>query len=423
MEGLNNRTEFTQENSPDGALNHAVQGKDFLQSEEWQKFQESVGRKIYSVSNNKDVKSQSDYVPSFHASIIEHQLPMVGKYFYIPRGPIIPAKAEIQKSYLDSGSEAGMTNIINLAKENNIGWIRFDANSLEILGMIKNAVWADLVSAQKGQTQDLSLQNYKIVKSPHDMQPREILVMDITKSEEELLAEMKAKTRYNVRLAEKKGVTINVIPAQAGIQENLLDSGSPASPSQGGEAGMTNKYIDEFLRLVKITAKRDGITPHPENYYRKMFEVILNDILKLYIAEYQGKIIAANIMVFYGNTATYLHGASDYNYRDAMAPYLLQWQAILDAKKAGFTKYDLGGVKIPKPETQNLKPNWFKKITGYRLQVTGSSWQGITRFKTGFAPNTKLTIFPGSYDIVINPFKYKLYEILQATKNIITCTR
>ncbi len=77
---------------------------------------------------------------------------------------------------------------------------------------------------------------------------------------------------------------------------------------------------------------------HPESYYRKMFETIPAEILKLYMAEYENKIIAANIVIHYGNTATYLHGASDNEYRNVMAPYLLQWQAILDAKKAGLNK-------------------------------------------------------------------------------------
>ena len=151
------------------------------------------------------------------------------------------------------------------------------------------------------------------------MQPREILILDISKSEEELLAGMKQKTRYNIKLAEKRDVKVL--------------------------ASREKKYIDEFCRLVKITAERDKITPHPENYYRKMFETIPPEILKLYIAEYEGKIIAANLVLFFGKTATYMHGASDNEHRNVMAPYLLQWQTILDAKKSGCNRYDLGGIK------------------------------------------------------------------------------
>ena len=100
---------------------------------------------------------------------------------------------------------------------------------------------------------------------------------------------------------------------------------------------------------------------------------------------------------FFGKTATYMHGASDNLHRDVMAPYLLQWQAILDAKKAGCTRYDFGGI-----------------ATHYSLLTTHrNKWAGITKFKTGFAPETPPAQFPGCYDIVLNPVKYNLYKILQ----------
>ena len=205
------------------------------------------------------------------------------------------------------------------------------------------------------------------------MQPREILVIDISKSEEDILAGMKQKTRYNIRLAEKKGVKIF--------------------------ASREEKYIDQFCRLVKVTSVRDKIRSHPENYYRKMFEVIPGDILKIYIAEYEGKTIAVNLVLFFGKTATYMHGASDNEHRNVMAPYLLQWQSILDAKKIGCEKYDFGGVK-----------------TG---NTGGRSWEGITKFKNGFAPNTDSIQFPGSYDIIMKPAKYSLYRTLRKIKRII----
>jgi peptidoglycan pentaglycine glycine transferase (the first glycine) len=348
---------------------------EFLQSDQWRKFQESVGRRTFCISPHPSpLPKKGEGKFYFYASIIEHELPIVGKYFYIPKGSIIEnPKSEIlnPKQIPNSKSEIQifLDNIIGLAKKEKAGWIRIEPASEEILNIF----------------QGLAL---KVVKAPHDMQPREVFVIDITKSEEELLAEMKSKTRYNIKVAQKKGVKIIVIPAQAGIQAQRLDSGS--------EAGMTGRYIDEFIRLVKITAKRDGITPHPESYYRQMFETIPSENIKLYVAEYQEKIIAANIVIYYGNTVIYLHGASDNEYRNVMAPYLLQWQAILDAKKAGLTSYDFGGVKIG----------------------GDNSWQGITKFKTGFSPNTKPIEFPGSHDIIINKKKYYLYRLIQKIKSI-----
>jgi lipid II:glycine glycyltransferase (peptidoglycan interpeptide bridge formation enzyme) len=329
---------FIQQNSPDGG---------FLQSSEWKKFQESVGRKTFSVSGD-----------NFQANIIEHTLPMVGKYFYIPRGPVIPAKAGIQSEDYNfkTGSRVkpGMTKLLELAKENNAGWIRVEPNSEKELELIKNNT------------------KYKITKAPHDMQPREIFIIDITKPEEQLLKEMKSKARYNIKIAQKRGVSVKVISDK--------------------------KYIEEFLRLTQIMAKRQGIETHPGSYYKKMLEIIPGEILKLYVAEYQDKIIAANIVIVYARICTYLHGASDDEYRNVMAPFLLQWQQIQDARMAGCEKYDFGGINI-----SNEKSNW----------------AGITRFKLGFSPDTQPTVFPGCYDIIINRKRYGLYRAVQKIKSFI----
>ena len=348
--------------------------KEFLQSNEWRKFQEAFGRRTFCIDNE-----------NFHASIIEHNLPIAGRYFYIPKGPILSANAERISNFQFPISNKiqilkQIRKLINLAKENKAGWVRFDPENEEVLEIIKGAVGADLVSAQKGQVQDLSLPRYKITKAPHDVQPKQIFVIDISKKEEEILAQMKSKTRYNIHLAEKKGVQIKI----------------------------GQKYLEDFLRLTKIMAKRQGIAPHPDEYYRKMLEIIPEEIMKLYVAEYDGKIIAANIMVFYGDTAIYLHGASDEGYRQVMAPFLLQWRSIQDAKKAGCAKYDFGGVKAPTSPQPSPQAG-----------EGGNLWAGITRFKVGFAPDTQPTEFPGSYDIIINPARYWLYRVLQGLKNLL----
>jgi lipid II:glycine glycyltransferase (peptidoglycan interpeptide bridge formation enzyme) len=129
-----------------------------------------------------------------------------------------------------------------------------------------------------------------------------------------------------------------------------------------------------------------------------MFETIPSEILKLYAAEYEGKIVAANLVLFFGKMATYMHGASDNVHRDVMAPYLLQWRQVQDAKKAGCEKYDFGGVKL--------------------MDTTGKSWAGVTKFKTGFAPDIEPIQFPGCYDIILKPGRYSLYRVLQKIKRV-----
>ena len=319
----------------------------FLQSNEWQKFQEAVGHKTFDVSDE-----------NFSASIIEHNLPVVGKYFYIPRGPVICHPELVLGSNSDSEmlkqAQDDIDKLIELAKKENAGWIRVEPANEETLAIIKKTI------------------ENQIIKAPHDMQPKETLIMDISKSEEEILAEMKSKTRYNIKLAEKKGVNVKIVE---------------------------NKNVSEFVRLTEIMAKRQGIATHNKEYYEKMLEVIPENIIKIYVAEYDGKIIAANVIVFYRDTAYYLHGASDDKYKNLMAPHLMQWKQIQDARKAGCKKYDFCGVKV------NDKK--------------GRSWEGITRFKLGFSPKTKPIEFPGSYDIIINPMKYWMYRIIQKVKSFV----
>lgn len=336
MDGKRNLQEEKSENLTE---NNFV-GKDFLQSDEWRRFQESVGRKVFQFSEN-----------NFQANITERNLPFVGNYFYIPRGPIFSENINIEIG------KNKIQKLIELAKREKIGWIRFDPMNEKILEFFKKNTKS------------------KIIKAPHDMQPKEIFVMDILKSEENLLAEMKAKTRYNIKLAEKKGVVVD-----------------------DGQNSKNRKYVEEFLNLTEIMAKRNKIVSHSEDYYRKMLETISENVLKLYVAKYKEKVIVANLMVFFDKTCIYLHGASDDEFRNVMAPYFLQWRQICDAKKAGCVRYDFGGI-----DTKNEK----------------KSWAGITRFKKGFSPKTKSVEFPGSYDIVINPARYFLYRKIQKIKSVL----
>jgi peptidoglycan pentaglycine glycine transferase (the first glycine) len=337
---------FIQSNSPDGG---------FLQSEYWRKFQEAWGRRTYNIS---EIGGDEELIAL--ANIITHKLPVVGDYLYVPRGPVF----EISNFQFPISKQLDkfLSNLIDLAKENNANWIRIEPGSGEILQAIRKSL----------------PKNVNIKKSSVDMQPREILVLDISKSETEILAGMKQKTRYNIKLSQKHGVSVKAI--------------------SNFQFPISKKYVDSFIKLVGTTAERDKITSHPEEYYRKMFEMIPPEILKLYVAEYEGKIIAANLVLFFGRVATYMHGASGNDHRSVMAPYLLQWQAIQDAKYAGCTRYDFGGIKIG---------------------AADSSWSGIAKFKTGFAPGVEAIQFPGCYDIILKPAKYSLYRALQKIKRIL----
>lgn len=327
---------------------------EFLQSAHWREFQEKAGRKAFLIEKD----SSTSPADKFLASIIQHELPVVGKYFYCPRGPILKAKSEKLKV------KSFLKEMIELAKKENAGWIRIEPETAESLSLIKEAVAE------------------KIVKAPHDMQPREIFVLDISKSEQQLLGEMKSKTRYNIGVAKKKGVKISVCSKES---MNCMATQM------------------EFIKLTREMAARQGITTHPEEYYKKMLQTFPSEMLKIYAAEYEGKIVATNLVLFYQEKAIYLHGASSNDNRNVMAPFLLQWQAILDAKQKGCTSYDFGGVKTLTNADHNGP-------------MQKNNWAGITQFKMGFSPETKPIVFPGSYDIIVNPRKYAVYRGLQKAK-------
>ena len=186
------------------------------------------------------------------------------------------------------------------------------------------------------------------------LQPAKTLFLDLSQSEEELLARMHQKTRYNIRLAEKKGVII----------------------IEGGSDG-----ISEWERLARLTGERDGFRLHETAHYANLLRAGEGKI-KLYFARYDGKNVAAALFSYFGSRATYLHGASDNVARALMAPYLLQWSAIRAAKKAGFAYYDFYGIDVRK-------------------------WPGVTRFKQGFGG--RVVDYPGTFDLVYRPFIYNLY--------------
>jgi len=187
-------------------------------------------------------------------------------------------------------------------------------------------------------------------------------MLDLKKSKEELLSDMHQKTRYNIRLAKKKGVEI----------------------IEGGADD-----FDDFWNLINKTADRDRFRIHTKEYYKKMLSV---DFVKIFFAKFAGKIIATGIFSFYGDTVTYMHGASDNEHRNVMAPYLLQWELITRAKEKGFKYYDFYGIDDKK-------------------------WPGVTRFKKGFGGFEKR--YPGTFDMVFSQIWYNVYNILRKIKRLL----
>jgi len=282
----------------------------FLQSWQWGDFQEALGRKIWRIE-----------IHGLKGLVIRHDLPFGKNYLYCPRGPI----GEITNYTF----QAFLEKVKKIAEEEKSIFLKIEP---------QNNFQFSIFNFQKSQKQ---------------IQPQKTLILDITKSEEELLKQMHQKTRYNVGLAQKKGVVVEI----------------------------SNSESQAFFGLLEQTAKQDKFHLHPKEYYQKMLEF---DIIKLFLAKYQDKIIVANLVCFFGQTAVYLHGASDYNFRHLMAPYLLQWQAICQARKQGLKYYDFWGIDEKR-------------------------WPGVTRFKKGFGGQE--TAYPGAFDLIFQPWWYQGYNL------------
>ncbi|MEO5927196.1 MAG: peptidoglycan bridge formation glycyltransferase FemA/FemB family protein [Patescibacteria group bacterium] len=173
--------------------------------------------------------------------------------------------------------------------------------------------------------------------------PMSTIVLDLVPTIDELQAAMHPKTRYNIRVAAKHGVTTRI--------------GSHADD------------VAAFLRLMNETATRDGFSQHDDSYLKTTYEALRSQgMARIRLAEKDGQALSANLEVIYGDTVTYLYGASSSASRDVMAPYALHWDAILDAKRDGYKHYDFWGANPLSKAMFSFKP----------------SWEGITRFKRGW---------------------------------------
>lgn len=282
----------------------------FLQSPEWEEFQKSLGKKTWRVDG---------------VLVIRHDLPGGLNYLYCPR-------------------PAGMTEKLLLE----MGRVTKEEHSLFLkIDPLIEPKFKDLKSE---------------VSDP--IQPGKTVVIDLQKSAEELLRGMHEKTRYNIRLAERKSVEVS---------------------ARG--AGSVTHDIKSFWGLLRETAERDRFHTHPQSHYEKLLSVHSSDFSnEIFFAECKGKVIAAAIINFYkaSATATYLHGASSREYRDIMAPHLLHWWITQEAKKRGFKHYDMWGIDEKR-------------------------WPGVTRFKKGFGG--RLVEYPDSLDIIYRKNLYWLYKL------------
>jgi len=204
--------------------------------------------------------------------------------------------------------------------------------------------------------------------SPHAIQPPRTVMISLEGSEEDILARMKQKTRYNIRLAEKKGVTVR-----------------PWTD------------LDGFHRMMLVTGGRDGFGVHSLAYYRRAYELFQPaGLCELLVAEFEGRPLAALMVFAFGKHAYYLYGASNNEERNRMPTYLLQWEAMRWARGRGCRDYDLWGV-----------PDASESVLEAGFESRSDGLWGVYRFKRGFGG--QVIRAADALDQVYNPLLYRLY--------------
>jgi lipid II:glycine glycyltransferase (peptidoglycan interpeptide bridge formation enzyme) len=286
---------------------------------------------------------------------------------YVPYGPKDEPDAENHGLFLEVLSE----ELLPYLPKNCVG-IRFDlpwesqwAQESEYFDSEGNWEGPPELRNQEMRV-NFKTEHWNLVKSRTDVLPSNTVFLDLKKPEDSLLAGMKSKTRYNIRLSQRKGVRVK---------------------AYGSE------MLDTWFQLYKETALRNGIRVHDDGYFRSVLTAKTRDLkssadTKLLMADYKGEFLAAMFLVLSKNRGTYLFGASSSSKRNLMPTYALQWQALIEARNAGCKEYDMFGA------APNANPS--------------HPMHGLYRFKKGFGG--KLFHRMGCWDYVADAEAYRIYK-------------
>jgi lipid II:glycine glycyltransferase (peptidoglycan interpeptide bridge formation enzyme) len=305
-----------------------------LQSYEWGEFRENTGVKVI----RRGIFEKNQLIDGFQLTI--HPIPHTPWHLgYLPKSKL-PTKELIRE-------------LQNIGKEENCVAIQLEPNVIKD----KNT---------EHQLHDLGLR-----ASVHPLFTKYTFLLDLTKSEEELLQNMHSKTRYNIRVAQKHDVIVT--------EDNSKEA------------------FEAYIQLTHETTTRQRFYAHSESYHRQQWEILPHTHEKekltshLLTAKYNQKILTAWIVFMFHDTLYYPYGASTNKHREVMANNLIMWEAIRFGKKHGLKSFDMwGAADVEQPEPSH-------------------PYYGFHRFKQGYGAT--YTEFVGSYDLVIHPLLYKLYAV------------
>jgi lipid II:glycine glycyltransferase (peptidoglycan interpeptide bridge formation enzyme) len=319
-----------------------------LQTAAWGELKASFGWQVARLAVELGSSAQAG------AQVLFRQLPLGFSLAYIAKGPVDGSPRQSGMAY---GQHWGAL------------WPEVDALCMKrkaVFLKVEPDLWEAPGSAQTEQPSPVPP---GFNQSPHCIQPQRTLLVDLRGEEAHVLARMKQKTRYNIRLALKKGVVV--------------------FPSSDLEA---------FYRLIVATGERDAFGVHSPDYYRRAYELFHpRGECELFLAEHEGRPLAALMAFAHGSRAWYFYGASADEQRERMPAYLLQWEAMRWARARGCTLYDLWGV--PDADEPALEAGFTTRSDGL--------W-GVYRFKRGFGGQLQRAL--GPWDRVYHPALYAVYR-------------
>jgi lipid II:glycine glycyltransferase (peptidoglycan interpeptide bridge formation enzyme) len=282
------------------------------------------------------------------AQTLYRRLPVLGQLAYVPHGPLIDwddrdASASLLEPLEETARSQGA---MALTVEPNLPDESRYREALTALGFTPSPL--------------------------SSVQPRRTILVDLTEDEDAIMMAMKSKTRYNIRLAGRKGVVVRAATAED---------------------------LPTFNRLMSATAERNEFGVHSPAYYERAFHLFVpRGWARLFLAEVEGDAVAALMAFALGDRAWYFYGASSTAHREKMPTYALQWAAMRWARSNGCTEYDLWG--IPDEDEETLEDEFTERSDGL--------W-GVYRFKRGFGGEVVRSV--GVWDKPLRPLGYRLYTL------------
>jgi peptidoglycan pentaglycine glycine transferase (the first glycine) len=312
-----------------------------LQSWAWGEFKSRWGWHV-----KRLVWSQSD-TPLAAAQILQRPIPRTPwSFLYVPKGPVL--------NYADTPlATQVLADLESYARQKGALFIKIDPD----VPLARGEPPRHSPEPTGQTTRDLlARRGWRF--SPEQIQFRNTVIINLASTPETLLAAMKSKWRYNIRLAGRRGVTIRT----------------------GGAADLLT-----FYRMYAETAARDNFLIRPEAYYQDVWRQFLTtNQAELLLASVEGQVVSGLILFVFGSTAWYMYGASTGQYREAMPNHLLQWAAICRARERGCLIYDLWGAPDVFDGTDRM--------------------EGVYRFKSGFGGQTIQGL--GAFDYPVNRSLY-----------------